>query len=482
MPAPEENNLWLAARRVLRSSPVEGADELEVEVTGDVVRLHGKLRFWEDVVGIGHAVAREPGLSNLVCDVRADDQPEEEPPSLPNRPVGTLPARAGAVVVGGGIVGMAVARGLVRCGLDVLVLEAGGAIGGATTSWNNGMIHSGLDPTPGTLKAELNVRGNLLWPVLAAELGIDILRTGSLLVALDDAGVGEFERYLGRARANGVPGVEIISGSRALELEPRLNPKVVAALWTPTAAYVDAVRATRAMAEDVREHGGTVVLRAPVTDVEVEAGRVVGVRTPTAQVETNLIVNAAGLNADKVAALAGCQRYSIHPRRGTLLLFDEEAGAPFRRAVGLPPLPYTKGGGLTPRPGGEMVGGPSAAEQPDRQRADPTAGEIEEILEKGAQLLPSFPLDAVREVGAGLRAATYAEDFVIGPTPEIDGFFHAAGMQSPGVASVPAVAELVVERLRADGVVGPPDASFVIRAERGARRAGKVANKGGNRG
>ena len=125
--------------------------------------------------------------------------------------MGTLPARAGAVVVGGGIVGIAVARGLVRCGLDVLVLEAGGAIGGATTSWNNGMIHSGLDPTPGTLKAELNVRGNLLWPALAAELGIDILRTGSLLVALDDAGVGEFERYLGRARANGVPGVEIIA-------------------------------------------------------------------------------------------------------------------------------------------------------------------------------------------------------------------------------------------------------------------------------
>ncbi|HKH78293.1 MAG TPA: hypothetical protein VKA51_15150, partial [Rubrobacteraceae bacterium] len=101
MPSPEENNLWLAARRVLRSSPVEGADELEVEVVGDVVRLHGKLGFWEDVVGIGHALAREPGLSNLVCEVRADDQPEGEPPSLPDRPVGTLPARAGAVVVGG---------------------------------------------------------------------------------------------------------------------------------------------------------------------------------------------------------------------------------------------------------------------------------------------------------------------------------------------------------------------------------------------
>ena len=479
MPAIREPDIGLAARRVLESVPVEGADELEVEIVGNVLRLRGRLARWEDVVEVGHALAKEPGLSNLVCEVRADDEHETMPPPVPEIPVGTLPARADAVVVGGGIVGMAVARGLVRAGLDVLVLEAGGAVGGASTSWNNGMIHSGLDPTPGTLKARLNVRGNLLWPTLAGELDIPILRTGSLLVALDEDGVDELERFFERARANGVPGAEIVSSHRALELEPRLNPSVVAALWTPTAAYIDAVEAVRAMAEDVREHGGKIVLRAPVTGVEVQAGRIVGVSTQTAQVETDLVVNAAGLNADKVAALAGCQRYSIHPRRGTLLLFDAEVGAPFRRAVGLPPLSYTKGGGLTPRPSGEMVGGPSAAEQADRHRADPAAWEIEEILEKGSGLLPSFPLDAVREVGAGLRAATYAEDFVVGPAPWVRGFFDVAGMQSPGVASIPAVVELVLERLRADGLLARTDAPFTTRAERRARRRNMEEYGGG---
>ncbi len=125
---------------------------------------------------------------------------------------------------------MAVARGLVRSGHDVLVLEAGGAIGGATTSWNNGMIHSGLDPTPGTLKARLNVRGNLLWPALATELDIPFLSTGSLLAILNQRDVDQLQRFLDRARSNGVPGVEILDGSRALELEPRLNPRVMAAL------------------------------------------------------------------------------------------------------------------------------------------------------------------------------------------------------------------------------------------------------------
>ncbi len=459
---------------------MDGTDELEVEVSGDVVRLHGRLALWKDCVRVGHVVASESGLSNLICEIRADDQREGEPPPLSKHPVGTLPGEVEMVVVGGGIVGMAVARGLVRSGHDVLVLEAGGAIGGATTSWNNGMIHSGLDPTPGTLKARLNVRGNLLWPTLAAELDIPFLRTGSLLAILNQRDVDQLQRFLDRARSNGVPGVEILDGSRALELEPRLNPRVIAALWTPTAAYIDSLEATRAMAEDVREHGGKIVLKAPVIDVEVQDGRVLGVRTPSAQVETRLIVNAAGLNVDKMAALAGCQRYSIHPRRGTLLIFSEEAGVPFRRAVGLPPLAYTKGGGLTPRPGGTMVGGPSAVEQADRYRAISTDEEVEEILEKGAELLPSFPLDAVREVGAGLRAATYTEDFIIGPAPGISGFYDIAGMQSPGVASIPAVVEMVLEHLREGGTTRRSEIKFVSRAERRARRRDREPYEGGN--
>lgn len=472
----------MAARRVLQSIPVDGADELDVEIIGDVVHLRGRLARWDDVIEVGHAVAAEPGLSNLIYEVKAADEPEPTPPTpKPEHPIGTLPARADAVVVGGGIVGMAVARGLVCCGLKALVLEAGDSIGGQTTSWNNGMIHSGFDPAPGTLKAELNVRGNALWPTLAAELDLPFLATGSLLVALDEAEIGELRRYLERAQKNGVPGAEIIDGRCALELEPRLNSNVLAALWTPTTAYIDPVEATRAMAEDVREHGGAVVLCAPVTGVGVEAGRVVGVRTSTAQVETELVINAAGLHADQVAAMAGCQRYSLHPRRGTLILFDEGVEAPTRRAVGLPPIQYTKGGGMTPRPGGVMVGGPTAIEQSDRYEATPTSEEIDEIFEKGATLLPSFPFDSAYAVGAGLRAATYAEDFVVGPDPDVERFFHVAGMQSPGVASVSAVAEFVVERLRADGLVGPPDASFTTRAgRRAARRRVTAHNKGGD--
>ncbi len=127
-----------------------------------------------------------------------------------------------------------------------------------------------------------------------------------------------------------------------------------------------------------------------------------------------------------------------------------------------------------------MVGGPSAVEQADRYRAISTDEEVEEILEKGAELLPSFPLDAVREVGAGLRAATYTEDFIIGPAPGISGFYDIAGMQSPGVASIPAVVEMVLEHLREGGTARRSEIKFVSRAERRARRRDREPYEGGN--
>lgn len=478
------SDLSLAARRILESSPVEGADELALEIVGDVVYLRGRLERWRDVVDVGHAVAAGPGLSNLVCEVEAADEPTPtRPTAMPARHVGTLPRRADAIVVGGGIIGMAVARDLVSRGGDVLVLEAADCIGGQATTWNNGMIHSGFDPSPGTLKGTLNVRGNALWRTLAGELDIPFLESGSLLIALTDPEVEKAKRYLERARANGVPGAEMIDGRAALELEPALNPEVLAAMWTPSTAYIDPVVATKAMAEDVREHGGAVVLRAPVVAVGVEGGRVVGVETPTGQIETHLVINAAGVHADEIAAMAGCQRYSVHPRRGTLVLLDEGVQAPTRRAIGRPPLPYTKGGGMTARPDGMMVCGPSAVEQRDRYTATPTDEEIDDILEKGAALLPSFPFGSAYSVGAGLRAATYGEDFVIGPAPEVSGFFHVAGMQSPGLVSAPAVAELVSQRLHDDGFVGPRVDSFTTRVERQSiSRPGTTTRNGEDRG
>lgn len=448
-------------RRVLTSSGTEGADELHVDVQGTTIRLLGRLQYWDDVVRVGHAVATGLRTNHLICEVEAEDQHPDTAPKQPQHPVGALPASADVVIVGGGIIGMAIARELIKHQCRVLVLDSGDSIGGATTSWNNGMIHSGHDPAPGTLKAMLNVRGNHLWRAWAAELGVRLSTTGSVRVAFDEADTEDLKLALGRAKQNGVPGAELLDRNKAFEVEPNLRSEIVAALWTPSASYIDPVGAARAMAEDVFEYEGDVVLRAPVTEISTEGKKVVGVGTPTSQIEAAAVVNAAGIHADTVAKMAGCQRYSIHPRRGTLLKFGAEQCQDFHRSVGLPSHSYTKGGGVGP-----AVAGPTAVEQADRYTATPSTQEIEAILDKIGTVMPTFPINAVTEVGAGLRAATYSEDFIIEPDADLDGFFHVAGIQSPGVASAPAIAELVAAQLRDRGFIRASQSGFVPRAER----------------
>lgn len=471
-----EANREAVARTILRAVRVSGADKLEFETTvNGVLHLHGHLERWDDLVTVGHSLAEHAAVGDFACHVTTRDgspRPPAAQPASDYAPVGPLPASAEVVVVGAGIVGLAVARGLVQAGYEVVVLEAGQALGTESTSWNNGMIHSGFDPRPGTVKASLNLRGNALWPALARELDIPMLRNGSLLIGRDENETKDVKVCFDRAMANGVPGAELIDGRRTLEIAPETNPETKSALWTPSAGFIDSVEATLAMADDVRANGGAIVLRAPVTSVDVTEGAVRGVCIPDRAVSTGVVINAAGVRADEIAAMAGCQSYSIHPRRGTLVLFDEGAGPPSRPAIGFPSHRYTKGGGMTPRPSGQMVGGPTAFDQNARHAPAPTADEVEEIMTRGRALLPGFPFGKVISIGSGLRAATFSEDFVIGPAPGVSGFFDVAGMQSPGVASIPAVVERVLAQVRTAGFhPWSRTAPFVTRADRRDNRA-----------
>lgn len=415
---------------------------------------------WSMVVAAGHAAARRwvdgrgPNLGDVVVDADppADPSPVGVPrfgsdePSVPV--TGDLPDEADVVVIGAGISGLMTGYRLIRAGLRVAVVDAAARIAAETTAWNNGMVHPGHDPQPGTAKALLNVRGNDQWAAVARDIGLPFERRPSLVVGFgpdDDDGL---HRYADRARVNGVPGAALIDGGEARRLEPRLSGAVSAALCTPSTASIDPVRAAQLLAAAIRRRGGTVTLSAPVDSIDTEDGAVRGVQIGTRQIAAPLVVNAAGVVADVLAATAGSRRYSIHPRRGTLILFDPGADEPYPISVGPVPGQYSKGGGMTARPDGLTTGGPTAVEQRSRTPIPPTRAEIDHILALGAKIYPRFPLASVVAVGSAVRAVTYSEDFVIGPAPGIPGLIDVAGTQSPAIASAPAIAELVVESLR----------------------------------
>lgn len=435
----------------------------EIEVTADPLSgspvLRGDPLPLGDLVDLGHRAASvfagRPGGQpdrDVVIDIAVAESetpadgapPADESHAPPGDITDPIPDQTGVLVVGAGIMGLSVARALTANGFEVAVIDAGARVASHTTSWNNGMIHPGHDPLPGTVKARLNVAGNAQWADWASQLDIRFERTGSLVVAFADD-VDRLSETHRRAVANGVPGARLISGDDARELEPRISQSVVAALLTPTAASIEPVECCDALVRELRRAGVPVSLNARAEEIVVEDGRVAGVSVSCRSVEARLVINAAGVRADLLSATAGSRRYSIHPRRGTLIIV--EPSEPYLTSVGAVPGRYSKGGGLTARPRGRTTAGPTAVEQQPRAPLPPSEEEIAHIRELAVRLVPGFVFDRIVESRAEVRAATYNEDFVIGPAPGVVGLIDVAGTQSPAVASAPAIAELVADQL-----------------------------------
>lgn len=434
--------------RQLETAMKTVAPEADIEVSSLNGRPHinGTAPNWDEVVRIGHALSDEwYAMSEdreVIVDLTSPDGDIGEPKPFIGNPIAP-PQKADVVVVGGGIIGMIVSQKLAVLGNNVVTLESDLTLGTGATRCNNGMVHSGFDPKPGTLKGALNVEGNTLWDKLAGDLGVRIRRAGSVVVALTDDQDSRIEEYYSRGYSKGVP-VEVISGDEIRKIEPRLSPLIRRALMTPSTAYVEPEEVCHHSAKVIRALGSEVLVGVPVTRVIAENGKVVGVETPAGTIETSLVINAAGIYADLLSETAGARDFSLHPRRGSLVIVRDDNENPYRIGAGPVPSPYTKGGGVTLRPYGTLSLGPSAVEQSDRSKAIPTSEEINWIVDQAHMIYPDIDVSPVVEVEARLRASSYGEDFIIEPSRGVVGFYQVSGIQSPGVAAAPAIANKVV--------------------------------------
>lgn len=351
------------------------------------------------------------------------------------------------IVVGAGITGCGIARELSRYRLRLLVLDKEADICCGVSKGNSSMVHSGYDPEPGTLKARLNVRGARLYPQWARDLGFKFLATGSMMAALHQEEVPKLRKYLRQGLANGVPGIAILSGREARMKQPYLHSGVLAALWCPTAGYVDSQQVVLALAENAVRNGADFRVNREVTDVIVERGRVQGVVTPGEVFRAPYVINAAGLYADVVAAMAGAPEFTITPRRGTVLVFDRRDSWQ-HPDVAVYAVPgegaLTKGGCPMVSPEYNPLWGPSSREAESREDRAVSSEDIQAVLGRGLQFVPHFPTSSIINYFSGARPAADHEDFHVARSRQVYGLIHAAGIQSPGVASAPAIAEMVV--------------------------------------
>jgi len=363
------------------------------------------------------------------------------------------PRRCDVLVIGGGIIGSLILRELSRYALDLLLVEAANDLSTGATACNGGVVHSGYDPEPEKLKARLNVRGNALYPSLAEELGVRFLHCGSMIVVFEESDLSMLDEYFRRGRTNGVPDLELITDrDRILRMEPHLNPEVRAALWAPSAGAVNPMEVTLAAVENAVHNGAEVWLASPVTKLQLQSDGNLIAQTLRGPVLARRVVNAAGLYADDVAALAGEPEFRIRPRKGGQYITDKRVGHLVRSFVYMAPSKLSKGRSAGPTTEGNLILGTSSVYVEDRgDRATTVEGETF-VMEGVRRLLPEFPSDCIIRRCAGLRPTIEGEDFWIAPSVHHPSLIHAAGIQSPGVAAAPAIAEEVTRLLGETGL------------------------------
>lgn len=361
-------------------------------------------------------------------------------------------------IVGGGIVGCAIARELSRYKLRIALLEKECEVGFATSKSNSGIIHAGHHSAPDTQKGPLEWAGNQRWERLHEELDFGFERIGELMVAWEPEQVAVLEKYLARGNERGVTGLEIWDRERIRREEPNLNPDIIAALYAPTAGVVNPYEVCFSMIESARRNGLELFVSSPVLSL-TPAPSGWHVELPGGVLESRFVINAAGLFADRIAEMAGVGDFTIRPRKGEEYMLDKRLQGMVRRIIFPCPSGASKGVLVIPTFNGTLMVGPTAEFVDDKEDLSTSQAGSDAIFGQVSRVAPGISArDCIAEF-AGLRAVADSEDFIIGPTAR-PGFINVAGIQSPGLTAAPAIAEQVADILAAEGLAMELDPEF----------------------
>ncbi|MGE5417178.1 MAG: FAD-dependent oxidoreductase [Acidobacteriota bacterium] len=454
--AGEDFALLKKAQAALKNDARLREQLITVKVDRAMITLKGKVDSWDLVVDAGHLAGALPGVYSVVNDLATPNEPGQVV-HFPMANIEGLPFKepSDVVIIGGGVVGCAIARELSRYDLKIVLLEKESDVSCGTSKANNGMIHPGIFVTPGTLKAHLNVKGNQMYDQAAAELDFPLKRCGLLGVVADEKEMFLLDLIKGVADQNGVPVDILRTREEVLNKEPNVVDNVVGGFFSPTAAMTSPYKVTVAYAENAVHNGVDLLLETTVTGIDTENGQVQQVITNKGVFPARYVINVAGLFADEVAEMAGPAEFTIHPRKGELLLFDKkyhDLFEPCMAEVTLKSDPHTKGGGIMMTIDGNVEFGPTAEEIWDKEDLSTSARGLETVLTRFDGIVKGLKHNSLIAYFAGLRAATYTEDFHIKPSRSVKGLINVAGIQSPGLASAPAIAEYVIDILRTEGL------------------------------
>jgi glycerol-3-phosphate dehydrogenase len=365
------------------------------------------------------------------------------------------------IVIGAGVVGCAVARGLTLTGARVLVLEKAAEILDGASKGNSGILHTGFDAPPDSLEQRCIAEGYREYLAIRERLNLPLVETGALVLAWSEAEEARLPELMDQARQNGVDDVAPLTRAEILAREPQLSPKVRAGFAVPREFVIDPWSAPTAYLLQALANGATCR-----RGCEVLSGRFDGAAW---QLETSLgafrgrcVVNCAGLYGDVVdERLLGERRFTIKPRKGQFVVFDK-AAARLAQAIILPvPTATTKGVVICRTAYGNLLVGPTAEEQESRSDASTDGATLQMLRAKGIEMLPALAEVPVTATYAGLRPASEQKDYHI----KVDAprrHITLGGIRSTGLSSALGLAKEVVRQVEALGesYAAPPQPAW----------------------
>jgi len=431
-------------------------EKVAVSVVDSIARLRGRVSSHQAAVAAGHLAGSFDKVREVVNDIVFPGKVRFQPPARVSEELNGM--EFDVVIVGGGVIGLAVARELSRFNLSIAVVERHNDLGMDQTTHSNAMIHPAIQAKRGTLRWEMNYKGNPMWDEIARQLDVDFERVGTLIVAESPEEEGLLSYAIDVAVKHNDPRPKLLDRTDLDQLEPGLAPNVRKGVLIWNTGIIDVFELVIAYAENALSNGVSIFLNTSVIGVVTGDLAIKAVDTTRGTIRTGVLINAAGLYADKIAEYAGDRFFTIHPRKGETVIFDKSyqpvrtVFAPVSIAAESQESTYTKGGGIIPTTAGNLQFGPTAAEVCDKEDVATTAEGCDYLFDRFAPVLarlkPEYEKPDRQKIiaqFAGCRASTYKEDFIIEPSRKVRGLVHVAGIQSPGLASAPAIAERVRE-------------------------------------
>jgi glycerol-3-phosphate dehydrogenase len=355
------------------------------------------------------------------------------------------------IIIGAGVVGTSIARELSRYKLSIALLEKEEELAFGVSKSNSGIIHPGTHNSRNSLKGKLCVAGNRLTRKISQELGIDFKQVGELVIAFKEEDIPRLTQLKEEAEALGVAKLQIVDRCWLRAQEPNLSQEAIAALYAPTAGIISPYRLVYDLAENAVKNGVEIYHQNKVTGIESCDDHSFEITTTANKFSARYIINAAGLFADEISAMVGVNDFKIAVRKGEEFILDKKREHIVKHLLFPLPSKTSKGVLVIKTADGNPMIGPTAQDCSDKEDLSTSDQGLKQVLAGVKQMIPSISEDDIIAYFAGLRPVC-GDDFIIRHEDKVPGFINVAGIQSPGLTAAAAIAVMVCDILRENGL------------------------------